>query len=207
VIEAALYAWNAAPGLGRRFAISRLGLASSTTEAAVREELRAAIDTNREIHIGGSDGDANAISLAKQNLEYARKRIVTGEAFTKSRSGSFVSASNASEKSGAPANADSGTATSGAISFTCMPLSEAKSALPEGFIITNPPYGKRLGDTAGAEAGYRDMAVLAKNFPGWKLDVICDHEGFESHFGKKANSCRNFKNGALDTFLYEYEKL
>ncbi|MDR2181495.1 MAG: class I SAM-dependent RNA methyltransferase [Treponema sp.] len=178
VIEAALYAWNAAPGLGRRFAISRLGLASPAAEAAVREELAAAIDCGREIRIGGSDRDAAALALAKQNLEYARVRIAGG-----------------------------GTGAAAGISFAVLPLPEAKSGLSGGFIITNPPYGKRLGDSAAAEAGYRDMAALANNFAGWKLAVICDHEGFESHFGKKADSCRNFKNGALDTFLYEYERL
>ncbi|MDR2767139.1 MAG: class I SAM-dependent RNA methyltransferase [Treponema sp.] len=182
VIEAALYAWNAAPGLGRRFAISHLALSSPATEAAVRDELAAVIDLDREIRIGGSDSDASALALAKQNLEYARRRIVSG-------------------------GKDAAAGGAGGVSFTHIPLSEAKSELPRGFIITNPPYGKRLGDSAAAEAGYRDMAALSKNFAGWKLAVICDHGGFESHFGKKSDSCRNFKNGALDTFLYEYEKL
>jgi putative N6-adenine-specific DNA methylase len=51
------------------------------------------------------------------------------------------------------------------------------------------------------------MAILADHFPGWKLDLVCDHPGFESHFGKKADTVREIKNGAVDLCLYEYEKL
>jgi putative N6-adenine-specific DNA methylase len=48
------------------------------------------------------------------------------------------------------------------------------------------------------------MAVLRENFPGWKLALICDHPGFESCFGKKADSCREIKSGAVETYVYEY---
>ncbi|MDR1390547.1 MAG: class I SAM-dependent RNA methyltransferase [Treponema sp.] len=178
-LEAALYAWNAAPGLGRQFAVSRLNIASPDAEASVREELKAAVDVTREIRIRGSDFDKSSVTLAKRNLEYAAKIAFSG-------------VEDAAK----------------CVNFECLPLSDAKPPdEPAGFVITNPPYGKRLGDTAGAEAGYREMSVLAKNFTGWKLAVICDNKDFESHFGKKANSRQNFKNGALDTLLYEYEKL
>jgi putative N6-adenine-specific DNA methylase len=95
---------------------------------------------------------------------------------------------------------------------TISALAMDKAGVPEGtedggFLITNPPYGRRLGDASEAEAGYREMAVLGKAFPRWKLAVICDHPGFESHFGKKADSCRELKSGAVDAFLYQYEKL
>jgi putative N6-adenine-specific DNA methylase len=74
-----------------------------------------------------------------------------------------------------------------------------------GYIITNPPYGKRMGERADAEAAYVEMAVLARNFPGWKLGVICDHPGFESFFGRKAESCREISNGAMQLYFYQIE--
>jgi putative N6-adenine-specific DNA methylase len=78
---------------------------------------------------------------------------------------------------------------------------------PGGFIITNPPYGIRLGDTEMAEAGYRRLAGLRRHFSGWKLGVITDHPGFESHFGRKADSCKEITNGAIRTYFYQYERL
>jgi putative N6-adenine-specific DNA methylase len=51
------------------------------------------------------------------------------------------------------------------------------------------------------------MAELARGFPGWKLGVISDHPGFESHFGRKADSVREITNGAIPSYFYEYEGL
>ncbi|MDR2494872.1 MAG: class I SAM-dependent RNA methyltransferase [Spirochaetaceae bacterium] len=73
-----------------------------------------------------------------------------------------------------------------------------------GFIITNPPYGRRLGNRETAEAVYRDMAVLTRRFPGWKLCVITDHPGFESFFGRAAESCLEIANGAVQTYFFQF---
>jgi hypothetical protein len=78
---------------------------------------------------------------------------------------------------------------------------------PAGFIITNPPYGKRLGEPEDAEAAYQKMADLGRRFPGWKLGIITDHPGFESHFGKKADNCKEITNGTIRSYIYQYEKL
>ena len=74
-----------------------------------------------------------------------------------------------------------------------------------GYIITNPPYGKRLGDKDESEKIYRDMGGLTERFPGWRLVLITDHPGFESFFGKKADSCREITNGAIQSYMYQFE--
>jgi len=98
--------------------------------------------------------------------------------------------------------------------FKAIPMEKAD--IPEemtneqgepGFIITNPPYGRRLTDTETAEKNYAQMRTLASRFPLWKLAVITDNSGFESFFGKKADSCREITNGAIRSYLYQYEKL
>jgi putative N6-adenine-specific DNA methylase len=73
-----------------------------------------------------------------------------------------------------------------------------------GFIITNPPYGKRLGNPDMAERTYGEMAEFCRRFPGWKLVLVTDHPGFESFFGKKADSCREITNGAIPSYLFQY---
>jgi putative N6-adenine-specific DNA methylase len=74
-----------------------------------------------------------------------------------------------------------------------------------GFIISNPPYGVRLGEAGAAEEIYRDMALWCRNFPGWKLACISDHSGFESYFGRKAASCKEMTNGAIRSYFYQYD--
>jgi putative N6-adenine-specific DNA methylase len=187
VIEAAMYAWDLAPGLGRSFVLPELAIGDKKTEEALRRELAEKADYSRTIRIHGSDADEKAAALAAANLR--RALALPG-------------------KMRAPA-ANAAALPPG---VTIRALSMDKAEAPEGtqdagFIITNPPYGRRLGNTDEAEGRYREMAVLGKNFPGWKLAVICDHAGFESHFGKKAGTCRDLKSGAVDAYLYQYEKL
>jgi putative N6-adenine-specific DNA methylase len=76
-----------------------------------------------------------------------------------------------------------------------------------GFIVTNPPYGERLGDVEQAEAVYRAMGHLHVDFRGWTLGVITNHAGFESHYGHKADSVREITNGALRSYLYAYDRM
>jgi putative N6-adenine-specific DNA methylase len=189
-IEAALYAWDAAPGLGRRFALSDLIPASPETETAVRQELLGNVNFERTIRIYGSDTDTRAVSMAKSNVQRAYE-LAQGK----------TPGAGIRPEIRLPWLPD----------FSTKPMKAARA--PEGlvgergFIITNPPYGKRLGEPADAEAIYGEMGDIGERFPGWKLALITDHPGFESHFGRKANSCRELTNGALDSYFYEYEEL
>ena len=90
--------------------------------------------------------------------------------------------------------------------FSVQPADKARTYGAEtGFVVTNPPYGKRLGTPEEAEEGYKNMAVLCDNFPGWKLAVICDHAGFESFFGRRAGSCSELTNGIYKTYIYQFD--
>jgi putative N6-adenine-specific DNA methylase len=189
-IEAAMYAWDMAPGLGRRFALSSLVQADSGVEQSIREELLGKVNFERTIRIYGSDVDPRAVSMAKSNVQRAYD-LAQG----KKPEGGIR------REIRLPWLPE----------FRTVPMQAARPAEDlageRGFIITNPPYGKRLGEPAEAEALYGEMASLRESFPGWKLGVITDHPGFESHFGKKADSFRKLTNGALDSYFYEFEGL
>jgi putative N6-adenine-specific DNA methylase len=193
VIEAALYAWDMAPGLGRSFALTELLPGDAGTEERVREELWGRVDFSRTIRILGSDADTRAVSLAKSNLrrayELARGRTP--------RRGMLPDEGRPFED-----------AVPSMPAFQALPMEQARSAGGDpGFIITNPPYGKRLGDPESAERIYRTMGEMGRRFPGWKLGVITDHPGFESFFGKKADSCREITNGAAASYFFQYDIL
>jgi len=186
LIEALMYAWDMAPGLGRRFAIEDLLIADGKIEKAVRDEFRSKIDFSRLVRISGSDEDSRSVSIASSNA--ARLRDI---------------AEGRQPQKGTRAANDKA-----AIDLKTMPMKEARSAFPDqGFLLTNPPYGKRLGDQSQSEQIYREMGGLSERFAGWKLAIITDHSGFESFFGKKADSCREISNGAIPSFFYQYDVL
>jgi putative N6-adenine-specific DNA methylase len=187
-IEAAMYAWDIAPGLGRHFTLERLLIADRVEERKVREEFLEKVDFSRLVRIGGSDSDAASVAAARANMEQVLA-IRRGE----------------TEPLKIPQGAPS--------SFKVLPMEEAKPpegfGPPEdgGFVITNPPYGRRIGDAESAEKTYMEMGRLARHFPGWKLALISDHSGFESFFGRKADSYREITNGAIKSYFYQYENL
>jgi putative N6-adenine-specific DNA methylase len=184
LIEAAMYAWDMAPGLGRHFAIEDLLIGDGKTGQAVREELRAKIDFSRLVRIAGSDEDTRSVSIAASNAERLRD-IAEGRA---------------------PQRGIRSAGKTTAMELKVLPMGEVSAPFSDaGFIVTNPPYGKRLGDPAQAEQIYREMGSLGQRFPGWKLAVITEHSGFESFYGKKADSCREISNGSTPSYFYQYE--
>jgi putative N6-adenine-specific DNA methylase len=191
LIEAVMYAWDVAPGLGRRFAIQDMLIEDSKIEQQVRDEFRAKIDLSGAngghlVRIAGSDEDLRSVSIASSNAARLLDIAEGREPQRGIRSADKISG----------------------MELKVLPMAQAQSPYSDaGFLVTNPPYGKRLGDQSAAEQIYKDMAGLSKRFSGWKLAVITDHSGFESFYGKKADSCREISNGAIPSYFYQYDVL
>jgi len=185
LIEALMYAWDMAPGLGRNFTLSDLLIADSAIEAAVRTELRNNVNFERTIRIAGSDADAKAVAMTKANI--GRLKALHPAAPGMDTTPVMLKASSMQE------------------ARPCWGLGTGDSGL--GYIVTNPPYGKRLGNPADSERLYSEMSALRQHFPQWKLAVITDHPGFESFFGKKADSCREIQGGPIPACFFQYESL
>ncbi len=198
-IEAALYAWDAAPGLGRSFALSDLLIGDRNVEAETRSALAAKVNFANVIRIAGSDVDGRAVSIARSNAERAFE-LARGIAPGAGIRLPGVAAAGSASTSG-------GTERAALPSFSVLPMEKARAAEAEGFLVMNPPYGERLGDVEQAERTYRDMGSLVDSFAGWNMGVITNHPGFESHFGYAAASVREITNGALRSYLYTYDRL
>ncbi len=67
-----------------------------------------------------------------------------------------------------------------------------------GVFLCNPPYGERLGDQQQARALYKEMGLLLKRHPGWKMAVITSDSAFERNFGRRADKKRRLYNGRLE---------
>ncbi len=76
-----------------------------------------------------------------------------------------------------------------------------------GTIITNPPYGERLGDLAEARELYKAMGkAFESNVPSWQLYIITSDELFERYFGRRSDKKRVLYNGMIKCNLYQYFK-
>lgn len=75
-----------------------------------------------------------------------------------------------------------------------------------GTIVTNPPYGERLGTVEEAEALYRAIGRRFQSLAPWQIYVITSHEGFERLYGKRADKVRKLYNGMIPCYLYQYFK-
>ncbi|MBW7461627.1 class I SAM-dependent RNA methyltransferase, partial [Paenibacillus sepulcri] len=80
-------------------------------------------------------------------------------------------------------------------------------AKPEGeygCIITNPPYGSRLGDDTEAEKALRELGHTALYLPTWSFFALSPSKSVEHYFGRNADKRRKLYNGRIECALYQY---
>jgi putative N6-adenine-specific DNA methylase len=208
LVEALLYAWDAAPGLGRTFALGDLLIADAALERSIRDELRQRVNFEHRVRIAGSDRDSRAVSIAASNIRRACDLVMGRTPVDGIRPSAGVEVAALPEEVALPKEAALPKVVCLSLEAARSPFVEDVSGAPDaGFIITNPPYGKRLGEPGDAEACYAAMPVLGRSFPGWHLAVITDHPGFESFFGHKADTCREITNGAIPSYFFQYGQL
>ena len=73
-----------------------------------------------------------------------------------------------------------------------------------GFLITNPPYGERLGDKANLSALYRIIGERYRALDSWSMFLITSYEKAEEAIGRKADKNRKIYNGMMKTYYYQY---
>ena len=78
------------------------------------------------------------------------------------------------------------------------------TAAQNAIVLTNPPYGERLGDAAEAAGLARTLGQVWQRHPGQGLYAITADAEFETHFGKKAARRRKIYNGMIPCQLYMY---
>ena len=86
-----------------------------------------------------------------------------------------------------------------------LSVKECNSRYKKGKIITNPPYGERLGERQEAEKVYTEMGgIFKKNFPHWHYYILTANEDFELYFDQKCTRKRKLFNGNIRCDYYQY---
>ncbi|MCX8022052.1 MAG: class I SAM-dependent RNA methyltransferase [Syntrophorhabdaceae bacterium] len=90
------------------------------------------------------------------------------------------------------------------IEFKKMDLAEFEPKEDGSFIITNPPYGIRMGMGQEVESVYRVLGRLYRRFPTCSMFILSAHPAFQRVFGIRADRNRKLYNGDVRCYLYEY---
>jgi 23S rRNA (guanine2445-N2)-methyltransferase / 23S rRNA (guanine2069-N7)-methyltransferase len=81
-----------------------------------------------------------------------------------------------------------------------------RSADRPGLLATNPPYGVRLEDRAGARAVHRELgAVLRARFAGWSAAVLTGAPELGMELGLRAYRTHTLWNGSIECRLLRIE--
>lgn len=75
---------------------------------------------------------------------------------------------------------------------------------PHSILITNPPYGERLGDAQEAARLETVLGQRLAEHPVQGAYIITSDAEFEQHFGRRADKRRKLYNGMIPCQLYLY---
>jgi putative N6-adenine-specific DNA methylase len=90
------------------------------------------------------------------------------------------------------------------IHFQTRDVAQLSHRKKYGFIITNPPYGERIGDKSNLYSLYRTLGQRYKALDDWSMYMITSFEEAQDAIGKKADKNRKIYNGMLKTYFYQY---
>ncbi|MSP26574.1 MAG: hypothetical protein EXR75_15785, partial [Myxococcales bacterium] len=74
-----------------------------------------------------------------------------------------------------------------------------------GVILSNPPYGERLGGKDEVLRLYRDLGQWCAELPGWRAGFLVGNDAFPAAFGRSPRITKPLKNGPLRAAFYLYD--
>jgi 23S rRNA (guanine2445-N2)-methyltransferase / 23S rRNA (guanine2069-N7)-methyltransferase len=92
------------------------------------------------------------------------------------------------------------------IHFQQLEFSETSSSREYGCLITNPPYGQRLGRDEAQELHqlYRSIPDVLRRLPTWSHYLLTAYPEFEKIVGQKADRRRKLYNGRIECQYYQF---
>ena len=92
-----------------------------------------------------------------------------------------------------------------AVQFSQRDFADLSSPRDYGCIITNPPYGERLGEREEVADLYRLIPDVLRRLPTWSHYIITSHPDFEKIIGQKADRRRKLYNGRIACTYFQFQ--
>ena len=90
------------------------------------------------------------------------------------------------------------------ISFFRMRMERFEPETEYGVVISNLPYGIRVGTDPEIQAIYEKFRQLMKDHPTWSFFLITSDRELEKALDRKADRRRKLYNGTIETQFYQY---
>ena len=90
------------------------------------------------------------------------------------------------------------------IEFQKRDFMEFSTSKKYGFIVSNPPYGERIGEKESLDRLYKHMGYIKEKLDGWDFNILTSFEPFEKIFGRKSTKNRKLYNGKIKCYYYQY---
>jgi 23S rRNA (guanine2445-N2)-methyltransferase / 23S rRNA (guanine2069-N7)-methyltransferase len=84
------------------------------------------------------------------------------------------------------------------------PFSELRAKAEYGCIITNPPYGERMGNEKEIEELYRTFPLVLRRLPTWSHYILSSRPDLETLVGQVANRRRKLFNGPIECTYFQF---
>lgn len=90
------------------------------------------------------------------------------------------------------------------IKFEVNDINNIKKPSDYGILITNPPYGDRIGKKEGIKKIHKALGDKFGKDKTWSSYIITSNVDFESQFGRKADRKRKLFNGDIKVNYYQF---
>ena len=90
------------------------------------------------------------------------------------------------------------------IHFQQQPLDQFTTSRKYGCVISNPPYGERMGGQSTVARLYRDMGRLFAPLDTWSIYVLTAAAEFERLYGRRADRRRKLYNARIPCTYYQF---
>jgi len=85
-------------------------------------------------------------------------------------------------------------------------LDELESLARPGWVLTNPPYGVRVGDTEGLRNLYAKLGSTVKSAAGWRLGILTSDTKLSRQMGIPMRARFSTSNGGIPVAFLAQEK-
>lgn len=90
------------------------------------------------------------------------------------------------------------------IRFAAADVAAMRTKSLGGVIVTNPPYGERIGDKQGIEKIYEAYRGFLRENPTWSLFVVTADKSIEKKLERQADRRRKLYNGRMEVCYYQF---